>query len=239
MGTKSLLSRRDSGSNLAPRWEISRHPWSSLRPPGTSPRVAASYPLACLSTTLPSILDKEFIALTSSDNCKLNPKVPNSNRACSEKHRQKQNLTSKNGLWEMGSHKIPWWSPNWKTPISGRPSLKSWDEPATQLCKRNQSWCNIAWGLFGNHHAEAKLITHTGAEEIDPQQLQLRVLKNKPQSEGRIRSQRMGKPSKHKNGDGELVLKLMERLQAIFGKHSWSLKEWGSWVNIIRMGMVN
>ena len=87
--------------------------------------------------------------------------------------------------------------------------------------------------------AEAKLITHTGAEEIDPLQLQLRVLKNKPQSEGRIRPQRMGKPSKHKNGDGELVLKLMERLQAIFGKHSWSLKEWGSWVNIIRMGMVN
>ena len=54
--------------------------------------------------------------------------------------------------------------------------------------------------------AEAKLITHTGAEEIDPQQLQLRVLKNKPQSEGRIRSQRMEKPSKHKNGDGELEL---------------------------------
>jgi hypothetical protein len=56
--------------------------------------------------------------------------------------------------------------------------------------------------------------------------LQLRVLKNKPQSEGRIRSQRMEKPSKHKNGDGELVLKLMERLQAIFGKHSWSLTLW-------------
>ena len=55
--------------------------------------------------------------------------------------------------------------------------------------------------------AEAKLITHTGAEEIDPLQLQLRVLKNKPQSEGRIRPQRMGKLSKHhKNGDGELQL---------------------------------
>ena len=55
--------------------------------------------------------------------------------------------------------------------------------------------------------AEAKLITHTGAEEIDPQQLQLRVLKNKPQSEGRIRPQRMGKLSKHrKNGDGDLQL---------------------------------
>ena len=98
VGTKSLLSRRDSGSNLAPRREISRRPWSSLRPPGTSPRVAAGYPLTHLSITLPSILDKEFIALTSSDDCKLNPKVPNSNRACSEKHRQKQNLTSKNGL---------------------------------------------------------------------------------------------------------------------------------------------
>ena len=47
--------------------------------------------------------------------------------------------------------------------------------------------------------AEAKLITHTGAEEIDPQQLQLRVFKwNK--------TQRKGKLSKHhKNGDDELL----------------------------------
>jgi hypothetical protein len=74
VGTKSLLSRRDSGSNLAPRREISRRPWSSLRPPGTSPRVAAGYPLTHLSITLPSILDKEFIALISANDCKPNQK---------------------------------------------------------------------------------------------------------------------------------------------------------------------
>ena len=74
VGTNSLLSMRDSGSNLAPRWEISRHPWSSLRPPGTSPRVTASYPLTRLSITLPSVLDKESVALTSMDDYKPNRK---------------------------------------------------------------------------------------------------------------------------------------------------------------------
>jgi hypothetical protein len=48
VGTKSLLSRRVLGSNATPRWEISRRPWSSLCPPGTSSRVAAGYPLTCL-----------------------------------------------------------------------------------------------------------------------------------------------------------------------------------------------
>jgi hypothetical protein len=98
VGTKSLLSRRDSGSNVAPRWEISRHPWNSLRPPGMSPRVAASYSLTHLSITLPSIPDKEFVALMSGDDCK--PKL-NSDTASRQRHRQRQNLTSKRDLQEM------------------------------------------------------------------------------------------------------------------------------------------
>jgi hypothetical protein len=66
---------------------------------------------------------------------------------------------------------------SWKSPVSGRPSLMSRDEPMPQQLKRNHSWCNIAWGLIGNQHAEVELITRTGAEEIDPQQLQLGVFK--------------------------------------------------------------
>jgi hypothetical protein len=111
VGTKSLLFRRDSGSNVAPRWKISRRPWSSLQPPGTSPRVAASYPL----THLPSVKDKEFIALISTDDCKSKPKVPNLDTA----GRQRQNLTSKRGLQEMGWPQNPVTSPQLKDPHFG------------------------------------------------------------------------------------------------------------------------
>ena len=40
--------------------------------------------------------------------------------------------------------------------------------------------------------AEAKLITHTGADEIDPQQLQLRVLKEKNTKKGEGKTTKNG-----------------------------------------------
>jgi hypothetical protein len=60
--------------------------------------VAAGYPLTCLSITLPSVQDKEFIALMSVDDCKPKPKVSNSDTAGRQRHRQKQNITSNRGL---------------------------------------------------------------------------------------------------------------------------------------------
>ena len=103
------IIRRPSGHKISPLQEGFRFQLgtqmgnlqASLELPQTSWDISqggSQLLLTRLSVTLPSIPDKEFIALTSSDDCKLNPKVPNSNRACSEKHRQKQNLTSKNGL---------------------------------------------------------------------------------------------------------------------------------------------
>jgi hypothetical protein len=128
VGTKFLLPRRDSGSNSAPRWEISRCPWSSLRPPRTSPRLAAVYPLTHLSITLHSFPDKEFIALMSMDDCK--SKVPNSDTA----RRQRQNLTSKRGLREMGWPQNPVMSPQLKDPHFWGDSRSS---PRMSQCPNN------------------------------------------------------------------------------------------------------
>jgi hypothetical protein len=52
--------------------------------------------LTCLSVTLSSIPDREFIALTSVDGCKL--RIPNSNTAGRQRYRQRQDSTSKRGL---------------------------------------------------------------------------------------------------------------------------------------------
>jgi hypothetical protein len=94
---------------LAPRWEISRSSWSSVRPPGTSPRVAARLLLTRLSVTLPSIPDREFIALTSVDDYKL--RIPNSNSSGRQRHGQ------------TGSYLQAGVSENW-----GRPQIPV-DEP--------------------------------------------------------------------------------------------------------------
>jgi hypothetical protein len=64
-----------------------------------------------------------------------------------------------------------------RPPFLLKPSLKSWDESTPQFLERNRSWCNIAWGLFDYQHAEVELVSHTGAEETNPQQLQSRVFK--------------------------------------------------------------
>jgi hypothetical protein len=78
--------------------------------------VADNHPLTLLSINLPFIPDKECIALRSLDDCKPKPRVLNSDTAGRQRHRQRQNLTSKRVLQEMGWPQNPVMSPQLKDP---------------------------------------------------------------------------------------------------------------------------
>lgn len=175
-----LQCRRTTTSSPAPRLGPPRRPWGPSKPPGTSPRVTQSaspwYVYQYSHSLSPPETRVSAFAQDASDCQKTREQIQNQNSEFS-RHRHTKTQTVSHlqvGLWKLGWSQIPDGPPNERLPEQGDPhsSLRIMRHPRNS---RETDLAAITQGLLiertGTIVLGLRLVSLTGVEEFDPEQL--------------------------------------------------------------------